>query len=79
MGFAVRLASLWLAALVFAVAPDSSFGVIPPGNAGDARSPHARDHLARWADHRYVPLHLAWERIEGVKQSEVTLSPSAEK
>jgi penicillin amidase len=56
---------------------DSSFGVIPPGNSGDARSPHARDHLQRWADHRYVPLYLAWERIEAVKESETTLAPAA--
>jgi penicillin amidase len=55
---------------------DSSFGVIPPGNAGEARSPHARDQLQRWADHRYVPLYLAWERIEAMKESEVTLAPS---
>jgi len=54
---------------------DSSFGVIPPGNAGDARNPHARDHLQRWADHRYVPLYLAWDRIERVRESEITLSP----
>lgn len=54
---------------------DSSFGVIPPGNSGDARNPHARDHLQRWADHRYVPLYLAWDRIEAVRESEITLSP----
>jgi penicillin amidase len=54
---------------------DSSFGVIPPGNAGNGRDPHARDHLQRWADHRYVPLYLAWDRIEAVKESEITLAP----
>jgi penicillin amidase len=57
------------------LAADSSYGVIPPGNAGDARSPHARDHLALWADHRYVPLHLDWRRIEALKESEVELTP----
>ena len=56
---------------------DSSFGVIVPGNAGDARSPHARDQLGRWADHAYVPLYLAWSRIEAAKESEIVLSPSA--
>ena len=56
---------------------DSSFGVIPPGNAGDARNPHARDQLQRWADHRYVPLYLAWDRIERVRESEIELSPAA--
>jgi penicillin amidase len=59
------------------LAADSSLGVVPPGNSGDARSPHARDHLSRWADHGYVPLYLEWERIEAVKESEVTLVASA--
>jgi len=63
----------WRHVVDLAVA-DSSFGVVPPGNSGDARSPHARDHLQRWADHRYVPLYLAWDRIETVKESEITLS-----
>ena len=54
---------------------DSSLGVIAPGNSGDARSPHARDQLQRWADHGYVPLYLAWERIEAARESELELSP----
>ena len=68
----------WRHVVDLAVA-DSSLGVIPPGNAGDARSPHARDHLQRWADHGYVPLHLDWDRIERLKESEVTLSPGGAK
>lgn len=56
---------------------DSSLAVIPAGNSGDMRNPHARDQLQRWADHRYVPLYLGWDRIETVKESELTLSPTA--
>ena len=62
--------------LVNLACTDSSFGVVPPGNAGNPRGPHARDQLQRWADHRYVPLYLVWDRIEAVKESEVTLSPA---
>ena len=57
------------------LAADSSLGVVPAGNSGDARGPHARDHLQRWADHGYVPLYLAWDRIEAVAESEITLAP----
>ena len=62
--------------LVDLACPDSSFGVLPPGNAGSVLGPHARDQLQRWADHRYVPLYLAWNRIETVKESEITLAPA---
>ena len=52
---------------------DSSLGVVPPGNAADGI--HARDQLARWANHRYVPLLLDWSRIEAERESEVRLTP----
>ncbi len=61
--------------LVDLAVADSSFFVLPPGNAGDPRSPHARDLLARWVRHDDVPLYLSWERIEAAKESEVTLVP----
>lgn len=54
---------------------DSSLGVIPPGNSGDLRSPHARDMIDRWAQHGYVPLYLSWPRAEAAKESELRLSP----
>ncbi|HEY2956315.1 MAG TPA: penicillin acylase family protein [Candidatus Eisenbacteria bacterium] len=57
------------------LAADSSLGIVSPGNSGDARSPHARDHLPLWVDHRYVPLYLDWDRAETVKESEVELVP----
>ena len=59
--------------LVDLAAPDSSFGVVPPGNAGEGT--HRRDHLQRWANHGYVPLYLGWDRIETVKESDWRLVP----
>jgi penicillin G amidase len=57
--------------------PDSSLAVIPPGNSGDLRSPHARDMIDRWATHGYVPLYLSWPDAEQVKESVLTLAPGA--
>ena len=45
--------------LVDLAVTDSSLGILPPGNSGARRSPHLLDHLARWADHRYVPFYLS--------------------
>jgi penicillin amidase len=63
--------------LVDLAVPESSFVVLPPGNSGDPRSPHARDLLARWAQHGDVPLYLSWERAEAAKESVLTLRPAA--
>jgi penicillin amidase len=63
--------------LVDLAVPESSFVVLPPGNSGDPRSPHARDLLARWAQHGDVPLYLSWERIEAAKETALTLRPAA--
>jgi penicillin amidase len=52
---------------------DSSIGIVPPGNSGPPTRGHHRDHLARWADHQYVPFLLAWDRIE--RESEIVLVP----
>ena len=54
---------------------DSSFGVIPPGDSGDPTSPHARDHIARWAEHKYVPFYLNWERVVQAQETEIRLLP----
>ncbi len=54
--------------------PESSLCVLPPGNAGEG--PHARDHLARWADHEYVPLHLDPARIAAARGSRWRLRPA---
>lgn len=64
---------VWRHLVDLAVA-ESSLCVLPPGNAGEGR--HARDHLARWAGHGYVPLHLDWARIEAVTESEWRLQPA---
>jgi len=63
--------------LVDLAVPESSFVVLPPGNSGDPRSPHARDLLAFWAQHGDVPLYLSWERVEAAKESALTLRPAA--
>jgi penicillin G amidase len=59
--------------LVDLAVAESSFVVLPPGNSGDPTSPHARDHLQLWADHRYVPLLMDWSRIAVERESEDTL------
>ncbi len=61
--------------LVDLASADSSLGVIPPGNSGDLRSPHARDQIQAWATHGYVPFYLSWPRAEAVKESDVALTP----
>ncbi len=60
--------------LVDLAVPDSSLGVLPPGNSGRP-GPHRADLLRRWASHGYVPLYLAWDRIETVKEDESRLVP----
>lgn len=55
--------------------PDSSIGLVVPGNAGGGA--HARDLLQRWADHEYVPFHLGWDRIEALRESELRLVPGS--
>jgi penicillin amidase len=49
--------------LVDLAVPDSSLGIVVPGNSGVRSSGHASDHLGPWADHEYVPFLLSWERI----------------
>ena len=63
---------VWRHVVDLAVA-ESSLCVLPPGNAG--QGPHSRDHLDRWANHTYVPLYLAWNRIEAARESEWRLAP----
>jgi penicillin G amidase len=62
--------------LVDLAVPESSFVVLPPGNSGDLRSPHARDLLIRWAQHGDVPLYLSWERAEAAGESVLRLVPA---
>jgi penicillin amidase len=61
--------------LVDLAVPDRSWVVLPPGNSGDRRSPHASDLLERWVDHRYVPLLLDPKAIEAARESETRLEP----
>ncbi len=50
---------------------DSSLGIVAPGN--QAEGPHATDHARRWANHTYVPFLMNWQRIEAMRESEITL------
>jgi penicillin amidase len=63
---------VWRHVVDLAVA-ESSLCIVPPGNAGAGR--HARDHLARWANHGYVPLLRDWERVETAREGEWRLEP----
>jgi penicillin amidase len=63
--------------LVDLAVTESSFVVLPPGNSGDLRSPHATDLLVPWAQHGDVPLYLSWERVEIARESALTLRPAA--
>jgi len=62
--------------LVDLAVPDSSLGLVVPGNSGDRASRHSADLEARWANHGYVPFLMDWARIESVKESETTLVPA---
>jgi len=59
--------------IVDLAAPESSLCILPPGNA--ASGPHVADHLARWANHEYVPLYLDWAMAEAALGSEWRLAP----
>lgn len=64
--------AMWRHLVDLAVA-DSSWGVVPPGNAG--RGAHRDDQLVRWANHGYVPLLMRWDRIAALRESEWRLEP----
>jgi len=53
--------------------PGLAWGVVPPGNA--AEGPHSRDLLARWVNHRYVPLAMDPAMIAKLGESELVLTP----
>lgn len=55
--------------------PDRSWIVVTPGNSGDLDGPHARDLLARWADHAPVELSLRWIEIEAGASGVTRLVP----
>jgi penicillin amidase len=54
---------------------DSSLGVVAPGNSGLVDGPHAGDHLARWANHTYVPFYLSWTAVETAAEDSLILRP----
>ncbi len=58
--------------LVDLALPDSSWGMVPPWNS----SVHRVDLRQRWADHRYVPFLMNWERISASALEFVQLEPA---
>ncbi|MEO5989308.1 MAG: penicillin acylase family protein [Candidatus Eisenbacteria bacterium] len=52
--------------------PDSSWGIVPPWNS----AVHRVDLRQRWADHRYVPFLMNWERITARALESVRLEPA---
>lgn len=55
--------------------PDSSLGIVTPGNHGEPGHPHAHDLAPLWADHRYVPFLMSWDRIAAHLEDERVLAP----
>jgi penicillin amidase len=53
--------------------PETSYGVVVPGVQGDSSTPHPRDMLPRWANHRYVPFLMNRAAIEREQESRVVL------
>ena len=49
--------------------PDSSIGVVPPYNSAAA----SVDLRQQWANHRYVPFLLDWDRVRAHAASALTL------
>ncbi len=55
--------------------PDVSYGVVPPFNSAAFTPSGDRDLRRPWADHRYVPFLLNWDRIHAAAMETVTLAP----
>jgi len=41
--------------------PSSAGYVVPGGSSGDPANPHFADQLAKWAEHRLVPMSLDFD------------------
>lgn len=54
---------------------DVSYGVVPPFNSAAFASTGDRDLRRPWANHRYVPFLLNWDRIDAAAMDRVTLGP----
>ena len=54
---------------------DVSYGVLPPYNSAAFTPAGERDLRRPWADHRYVPFLLNWDRIGAAAMETVTLGP----
>jgi hypothetical protein len=49
--------------------------VVPPFNSAAFASTGDRDLRRPWANHRYVPFLLNWDRIDAAAMDRVTLGP----
>jgi penicillin G amidase len=54
---------------------DASVGLNNPGQSGDVNNPHYRDLYEYWARGRYFPIFFSRDKIEGVAEQNLTLSP----
>jgi penicillin G amidase len=73
-GFAVTSASV--ARYVFDLADwDRSGWIVPLGASGECTSQHFADQRAPWAAGELVPMHYAWDGIDGVATERTELVP----
>jgi penicillin amidase len=56
---------------------DNSVWLNTPGQSGDPDSPHYRDLFPMWAQGQYLPLAYSRKKVESVRESTITLTPSA--
>jgi penicillin amidase len=56
---------------------DNSVWLNTPGQSGDPDSPHYRDLFPMWARGQYLPLAYSRKKVESVRESTMTLTPSA--
>jgi penicillin amidase len=54
---------------------DNSVTVNAPGQSGDPRSPHYRDHFPLWATERYVPMLYSRAAVEAATERRILLKP----
>jgi penicillin amidase len=55
---------------------DNSVWLNTPGQSGDPDSPHYRDLFPMWAQGQYLPLAYSRKKVESVRESTTTLTPS---
>ena len=56
---------------------DDSWTVNPPGQSGDPRDPHYRDHFDPWVAEEYVPLLYSRDAVRAAAERRIKLTPPA--